>query len=67
MYAPYKRTLTPADRLIFEKWLRGIAVFYGALALLVVSAFAIAHAVSNTESNLAAITRPSPPSSAGVP
>jgi hypothetical protein len=67
MYPPYKRTLTPADRLIFEKWLRGIAAFYGALALLVLSAVAIGHVVGNTENNLAAITESSPPSSAGVP
>jgi len=67
MSSPHKRTLTPADRLIFEKWLRGVAAFYGALALLVVSAVAIGHVVGNSESNLAAITESSPPSSAGAP
>jgi hypothetical protein len=67
MYPPYKRTLTPADRLTFQKWLRGIAVFYAALALLVVSAVAIGHVAGNTARNLAAITESSPPSSAGVP
>jgi len=67
MYAPYKHTLTPADRLIFEKWLRGVAAFYGALALLVVSAIAIGQVAGNTGSNLAAITKSPAPSSAGVP
>jgi hypothetical protein len=67
MHPPYKRTLTPADRLIFERWLRGVAVFYAALALLVVSAVAIGHVVGNTANNLAAITESSPPSPAGVP
>ena len=35
MHKPYKFTLTPADRIIFEKWLRGAVIFYGSLALLI--------------------------------
>jgi hypothetical protein len=62
MYPPYKRTLTPADRIIFEKWMRGIAAFYGALALLIVSAIAIGHAIGgNAQDDIAAITTSSPP------
>ena len=63
MYSAYKRTLTPADRVIFEMWLLGIATFYGALALLVVFAIAIGHTIGvDTQGDVAAINMPSPSS-----
>jgi hypothetical protein len=70
MYPPYKRTLTPADRVIFEKWLWGIATFYGALALLFVLTIAIGHTIGGyTQGEVAALnmSSPSSPRSNAVP
>jgi len=66
VYPPYKRTLTPADHVIFEKWLWGIATFYGALALLIVFAIAIG---GHAQDEVAALntSSPSSPRSNAVP
>jgi hypothetical protein len=57
MYRPFKRTLSPADRALFEKWLRGIAVLYGIITLLAVCAIAIGQTVGgHARSDVAAIS-----------
>ena len=40
MDKPYAHTLTPADRALAWKWLVGIAVFYGTIALVVIGIIA---------------------------
>jgi hypothetical protein len=61
MYPPYKHTLTPADRVMFEKWLLGTAVFYGAVALVVVCAIVLGHTIrGSAQSDVAVIDTSSP-------
>jgi hypothetical protein len=65
MYTPYKRTLTSADRALFEQALLGAAAFCGAVALLIVSAIAVGNGGGgNAQREVAAITTSSLPSPA---
>jgi hypothetical protein len=36
MRKPYEHTLTPADRIVFQKWLVGTSAFWGVVTLLVI-------------------------------
>lgn len=65
MYPPYKRTFTPADHVIFKKWLWGVATFYGALVLLIVFAIAIGHTIGGHTQDEAALNTSSPSSPRG--
>ena len=64
MFYTYKRTVVAADRAIFNRWLRGVAVFYGLISLVIACAAAVdSHYTGGKRHNdIAAITS-SPPSS----
>jgi len=59
----YKRRVAAADRAIFNRWLRGVAVFYGLISLVITCATAlVSHYTDGKRHNdIAAITS-SPPS-----
>jgi hypothetical protein len=40
---PFNHTLPPTDRIIVEKWARGVAAFYASIALLALIGVAVAH------------------------
>ena len=43
MRRPFEHTLTPADRIFFQKCLLGASAFYGSLTLLIVSFVIASH------------------------
>jgi hypothetical protein len=57
MRKPFEHTLTPADRIVFQKCLVRASVFYGSLTLLIIG-FAIAshYGAINTQNDTAAIS-----------
>ena len=41
MWHTYKRTVVAADRAIFNRWMRWVAVFYGVISLVIACAAAV--------------------------
>jgi hypothetical protein len=62
MYPPFKRTLAPTDRLVFEKCLKGAAVFCASVTLLAVCAFVVGHISGGSRGDVAILSK-SPPAS----
>ena len=62
MYPPFKHTLTPTDRLVFEKCLKGASVFC-AVTFLVVCAIVAGYINGGSRGEVAILSKssPSPP------
>lgn len=59
----YKRTVSAVDRAIFNRWLRGMAVFYGLIFLVMTCAAAVnSHYASGKRHNDIVTISSSPPS-----
>jgi hypothetical protein len=61
MNGPYEHTLTPADRVVFQKWLMGISAFWSLITLLVIGVAIASHDRAATQTETAAAVRSSMP------
>jgi hypothetical protein len=48
---PYEHTLTPADRIVFQKWLVGTSAFWGVVTLLIIGVAIATHDRTETAQN----------------
>ena len=57
MRKPFEHTLTPADRIVFQKWLLGASVLYGSATLLIIGyAIASHYGAINKQNDTATIS-----------
>jgi hypothetical protein len=48
---PYEHTLTPADRMVLQRWLVGTSAFWGVVTLLIIGVAVVSHDRRATASN----------------